>query len=86
MPCLIRAPTVLTRKAGAKQAVSAEFALGNLEEESLSPAKLKNLRFYVNGKDLGQVIQAEGIQAVNVHCKTVVLSDAVVAFTKQSLS
>ena len=50
------ASLLLTRKAGAKQAVSAEFALGNLEQESLSPAKLKNLRFYVNGKDLGQVI------------------------------
>ena len=49
------ASLLLTRKAGAKQAVSAEFALGNLEQESLSPAKLKNLRFYVNGKDLGQV-------------------------------
>ena len=49
------ASVLLTRKAGAKQAVSAEFALGNFEQESLSSAKLKNIHFYVNGKDLGQV-------------------------------
>ena len=49
------ASVLLTRKAGAKQALSAEFALGNFEQESLSSAKLKNIHFYVNGKDLGQV-------------------------------
>lgn len=49
------ASVLLMRKAGAKQAVSAEFALGNFEQESLSSAKLKNIHFYVNGKDLGQV-------------------------------
>lgn len=49
------ASLLLTRKAGAKQTVSAEFALGNFEQESLSSAKLKNIHFYVNGKDLGQV-------------------------------
>lgn len=49
------ASLLLIRKAGAKQAVSAEFALGNFEQESLSSAKLKNIHFYVNGKDLGKV-------------------------------
>ncbi len=49
------ASVLLTRKAGAKQAVRAEFALGNFEQESLPAAKLQNIHFYVNGKDLGQV-------------------------------
>jgi len=49
------ASVLLTRKAGAKQTVSAEFALANFEQESLPTAKLHNIHFYVNGKDLGQV-------------------------------
>lgn len=49
------ASVLLTRKAEAKQAVRAEFALGNFEQESLPAAKLQNIHFYVNGKDLGQV-------------------------------
>ncbi|WP_420001403.1 DUF1176 domain-containing protein [Acinetobacter sp. LF10] len=49
------ASVLLTRKAGAKQTVSAEFALANFEEQSFSAVKLKNIHFYVNGKDLGQV-------------------------------
>ncbi|WP_288401418.1 DUF1176 domain-containing protein [uncultured Acinetobacter sp.] len=49
------ASVLLTRKAGAKQTVSAEFALANFEQESLPAAKLQNIHFYVNGKDLGQV-------------------------------
>lgn len=49
------ASMLLTRKAGAKQTVSAEFALANFEQESLPAAKLQNIHFYVNGKDLGQV-------------------------------
>ncbi|MCE1270032.1 MAG: DUF1176 domain-containing protein [Acinetobacter sp.] len=46
---------LLTRQAGAKQVVSAAFALANFEEQSLPAVKLKNIHFYVNGKDLGQV-------------------------------
>jgi len=49
------ASVLLTRKAGAKQTVSAEFALANFEQESLPAAKLQDIHFYVNGKDLGQV-------------------------------
>ena len=49
------ASVLLTRKAGAKQTVSAEFALANFEQESLPAAKLQNIHFYVNGKDFGQV-------------------------------
>jgi len=49
------ASVLLTRKAGAKQTVSAEFALANFEQESLPAAKLQNIHFYVNGKDLVQV-------------------------------
>ncbi|MCH7386960.1 DUF1176 domain-containing protein [Acinetobacter modestus] len=49
------ASVLLTRKSGAKQTVSAEFALANFEQESLPAAKLQNIHFYVNGKDLGQV-------------------------------
>ncbi|MCH7329790.1 DUF1176 domain-containing protein [Acinetobacter modestus] len=49
------ASVLLTRKAGAKQTVSAEFALANFEQESLPAAKLQNIHFYVNGNDLGQV-------------------------------
>lgn len=49
------ASVLLTRKAGAKQTVSAEFALANFEQGSLPAAKLHNIHFYVNGKDLGQV-------------------------------
>ena len=45
----------LTRQAGAKQAVTAKFALALYDEQSIPANKLKNIRFYLNGKDLGQV-------------------------------
>jgi hypothetical protein len=48
------ASLLLTRQAGAKQAVKAEFALSDFDE-TLSAHKLKNIHFYVNGKDLGAV-------------------------------
>lgn len=47
------ASILLTRHAGAKQAVNAEFVLASYQEPSV--AKLKNLHFYINGKDLGRV-------------------------------
>ncbi|MGQ3892335.1 DUF1176 domain-containing protein [Legionella sp. CNM-4043-24] len=46
------ASILLTRKAGPKQAVTAEFALSN-QEHKIDADKLKNLHFYVNDKDLG---------------------------------
>ncbi len=49
------ASLLLTRLAGAKQAVKAEFALGSIDEQAQLAGKLKNIHFYVNGKDLGAV-------------------------------
>lgn len=49
------ASLLLTRQAGAKQAVTAKFALALYDEQSIPAHKLKNIRFYLNGKDLGQV-------------------------------
>ena len=48
------ASILLTRKAGAKQAVQAEFALSDYDQ-SLDKKKLKNIHFYINGKDLGVI-------------------------------
>ncbi|MCH7390528.1 DUF1176 domain-containing protein [Acinetobacter dispersus] len=49
------ASLLLTRQAGARQPVQVEFALARYEEPSFPAAKLKNIHFYVNGKDLGAV-------------------------------
>lgn len=48
------ASLLLTRQAGAKQTVKAEFALSDYEQ-SMPANQLKNMHFYVNGKDLGAV-------------------------------
>lgn len=49
------ASLLLTRQAGPRQAVQVEFALARYEEESFPAAKLKNIHFYINGKDLGAI-------------------------------
>lgn len=46
---------LLTRQAGAKQALKAEFALGSFEHDRLPAQQLQNIHFYVNGRDLGAV-------------------------------
>lgn len=48
------ASILLMRQAGPKQPVQAEFALSDYEQ-SLPTSQLKNIHFYVNGKDLGNV-------------------------------
>lgn len=48
------ASILLTRHAGAKQAVIAEFALASFEEE-LPVSKVRNIHFFVNNRDLGVV-------------------------------
>lgn len=48
------ASLLLVRQAGPKQPVQAEFALSDYEQ-SLPASQLKNIHFYVNGKDLGTV-------------------------------
>lgn len=55
------ASLLLTRQAGPRQAVQVEFALARYEEESFPAAKLKNIHFYINGKDLG-VVSFEGTE------------------------
>ncbi|WP_043972624.1 MULTISPECIES: DUF1176 domain-containing protein [Acinetobacter] len=54
------ASLLLTRQAGARQPVQVEFALSRFQEVSMPAEKLKNIHFYVNGKDLGQVVLEEG--------------------------
>ncbi|MDX8254810.1 DUF1176 domain-containing protein [Acinetobacter pittii] len=54
------ASLLLVRKAGPKQAVQAEFALSDCEQ-SLPANQLKNIHFYINGKDLGAVV-ADGAE------------------------
>lgn len=49
------ASILLTRHAGAKQPVRAEFALASFEEEVLPESKVKNIHFFVNDRDLGAV-------------------------------
>ncbi|CAG67717.1 MULTISPECIES: DUF1176 domain-containing protein [Acinetobacter] len=49
------ASILLTREAGSKQPVQAEFALAGDDQETFAANKIKNIRFYVNGKDLGTV-------------------------------
>ncbi|ENX09936.1 DUF1176 domain-containing protein [Acinetobacter courvalinii] len=49
------ASLLLTRQAGARQPVQVEFALARYEEESFPAVKLKNIHFYINGKDLGAI-------------------------------
>lgn len=48
------ASILLTRKAGPKQPVQIEFALSDYEQ-SIPANQLKNIHFYINGKDLGMV-------------------------------
>jgi len=48
------ASILLTRQAGAKQAVQGKFALSN-DGQTLENKKLKNIRLYLNGKDFGAV-------------------------------
>ncbi|MCU4641087.1 DUF1176 domain-containing protein [Acinetobacter courvalinii] len=49
------ASLLLTRQAGPRQPVQVEFALARYEEESFPAAKLKDIHFYINGKDLGAI-------------------------------
>lgn len=49
------ASILVTRHAGAKQQVRVEFALAGGDQESFAANKIKNIHFYVNGKDLGNV-------------------------------
>ncbi|CAB1210058.1 DUF1176 domain-containing protein [Acinetobacter bouvetii] len=51
---LVPASILLTRRAGAKQPVQAEFALAN-EDQAVGSKKLKNIHFYLNSKDYGAV-------------------------------
>lgn len=53
------ASLLLTRQAGPRQAVQVEFALARYEVASFPTTKLKNIHFYINGKDLG-VVSFEG--------------------------
>ena len=53
------ASILLTRQAGAKQPVRAEFALASFEQESLPQQVQKNIHFYLNGRDLG-VVKVDG--------------------------
>lgn len=46
------ASILITRKAGPKQPVQVEFALSDYEQ-SMPANQLKNIHFYINGKDLG---------------------------------
>ncbi|WP_343578727.1 DUF1176 domain-containing protein [Acinetobacter sp.] len=55
------ASLLLTRQAGPRQPVQAEFALARYEEASFPTTKLKNIHFYINGKDLG-VVSFEGTE------------------------
>lgn len=55
------ASLLLTRQAGPRQPVQVEFALARYEEESFPTTKLKNIHFYINGKDLG-VVSFEGTE------------------------
>lgn len=55
------ASLLLTRQAGARQPVQVEFALARYEEASFPATKLKNIHFYINGKDLG-VVSFEGTE------------------------
>lgn len=48
------ASILLTRKAGPKQPVQIGFALSDYEQ-SIPANQLKNIHFYINGKDLGAV-------------------------------
>ncbi|MEB3767551.1 DUF1176 domain-containing protein [Acinetobacter sp. MD2] len=56
------ASILLTRKAGAKQPVHAEFALAGGEQEIFPKQKIKNIHFYINGQDWG-VIAVDGADA-----------------------
>ena len=49
------ASLLLTRQAGAKQPVRAEFALASFEQDSLALQAAKTIHFYLNGRDLGLV-------------------------------
>lgn len=49
------ASILLTRHAGAKQVVNAEYALSLYDESPIPANRLRNIHFYVNGKDLGPV-------------------------------
>ena len=51
------ASILLTRQAGKAQQVTGEFALGDgFTEPQIPKNQLKNIHFYVNGKDLGAVL------------------------------
>jgi len=49
------ASLLLTRHAGAKQTLTAEFALASFEEDTLPVSKVRNIHFFVNNQDLGVV-------------------------------
>ena len=51
------ASILLTRQAGKAQQVTGEFALGDgFTEPQIPKNQLKNIHFYINGKDLGPVL------------------------------
>lgn len=49
------ASILLTRHAGVKQPLTAEFALASFEEDTLPVSKVRNIHFFVNNRDLGMV-------------------------------
>ena len=51
---MMPASILLTRQAGVKQAVQAKFALSS-DGQTLDNKKLKNIHFYLNGRDFGAV-------------------------------
>lgn len=57
----LAATILLTRQAGAQQAISAQFALAAAYGEDLDDKQIGDIHFYLNGKDLG-VIQSDSQQ------------------------
>lgn len=55
------ASILLTRKAGAQQALQVDFALSN-NDQAFDQNKLKNIHFYINDKDYG-VVSIDGSEA-----------------------
>ena len=55
------ASILLTRKAGAQQALQVDFALSN-NDQAFDQNKLKNIHFYINDQDYG-VVSIDGSEA-----------------------
>ncbi|MCX2643590.1 DUF1176 domain-containing protein, partial [Klebsiella pneumoniae] len=73
------ASILLTRKAGPKQPVQIEFALSDYEQ-SIPANQLKNIHFYINGKDLGM----EGVDGTELPIMGKLNSSQVNALLQQS--